>query len=503
MRFGFKSVYVSAVIAAAALFSAPAWADSCTDLASAKIDGAIVTAATNIAAGQFTTPEQIGYGSVTLDVPAFCRVQLTISTATAEVWLPAAWNNKLNGWGNGGELGAIIYLGLYYGMTSGYVSVSSDLGHQSGNDANWAFHHPRLIREFGRTATHDMTLAAKALTQIYYGTAPVHSYFVGGSAGGRQALMEAEKYPTDYDGIASLYPGQDWTHIMAGMISQELKLGGSGSSDAQLSYDQSLALNKAVLDACDGLDGLRDGLIEDPTQCQFDPGVMACSGAHPAPLCLSDVQIAAVRALYQPLRLSSGKLVYPGLPYGSEYEWSCSALHDAFNFPFANSWFQNEVYTPQWDFHTFNPDTDVPYADQLRGSELNGSSPNLDAFHAAGGKLVMAQGQSDAVVVPENTVGYYRDVKKRYGSGTEAFARLFMMPGVGHCATAVGPGSWDIYGVLSNWVEKGVAPDSIIAYQFNSDGSLNRSRPLCPWPKKAHYNGQGDVNDARNFTCKK
>ncbi|MBV9572181.1 MAG: tannase/feruloyl esterase family alpha/beta hydrolase [Alphaproteobacteria bacterium] len=497
----------SACAAAACLVSGfcstPVMADACSDLAAAKLDKGHVTAATSIPAGQFTTPAQIGYDSQTFDVPAFCRVQLKIGTATAEVWLPFAWNGKLTGWGNGGELGAIIYGEMYFGLIGGYVSVASDLGHQSaGNDASWAFNRPRVIREFGVTATHDMTVAAKALAQTYYGSGPLHAYFIGGSAGGRQALMEAERFPTDYDGIASLYPALGWTHLMSGFIAQELKLGGSADGAGQLSYEQTLSLNKAVLNACDGNDGLRDGLIEDPTRCKFDPGVMACAATHYRAACFTDAQVAATRALYEPLRLSSGKIVYRGLAYGSEYEWSCSVLHDAFNFPFANAWFQNEVYTPGWDFHTFNPDVDVPYADELRAHTLNGDSPNLDAFKAAGGKLVIAQGQSDAVVIPENAIDFYRHVRNRYGKGTEAFARLFMMPGAGHCAKAVGPSSWDIFGVLENWAGSGVAPDSILAYQFNDDGSVNRTRPLCPWPKQARYDGHGDVNDARSFTCK-
>jgi feruloyl esterase len=485
------------------LLSAPARADSCSDLGSAKLKGATVTGANSIPAGDFTTPEQIGYPSYTLTVPAFCRVQLTIGTATAEVWLPDAWNSRLSGWGNGGELGAIIYLELYFGVWGGYVSVSSDLGHQStGGDAGWALNRPDLVKEFGKTATHDMTVTAKALAQIYYGAAPVHAYFVGGSAGGRQALMEAERYPADYDGVVSLYPAQGWTHIMSGMISQELKLGGSGSSEAQLSYDQSIALNNAVLAKCDGLDGLRDGLIEDPTQCDFDPGGLSCAVVTSL-YCLSNPQIAAVRQLYQPLRLSSGKIVYRGLPYGSEYEWSCSVLHDAFNLPFANSWFQNEVYSSGWDFHTFDPDVDVPNADRLLASTLNAWSPDLDAFRAVGGKLLIAQGQSDAIVVPENTIDYYRKVRRRYGADTEGFTRLFMIPGSGHCGPPQGPSSWDVFGAIVPWLEQGTAPDSIIAYQYNDDGTVKRTRPLCPWPKLARYSGQGDVNDARNFTCRK
>ena len=494
---------IAGAFALMAIHASDAIADTCSDLASAKLGKATITGATSVPAGEFTTPEQIGYGSQTFTVPAFCRVQLSIETATAEVWLPVAWNGKLTGWGNGGELGAIIYGEMYYGLATGYVSVSSDLGHQSaGNDASWAYNRPDRIREFGYSSTHDMTVAAKELTQLYYGSSPAHSYFIGGSAGGRQALMEAQRFPTDYDGIASLYPGLGWTHLNAGFIAQELELGGSANGTGQLSYEQTLSLNKAVLNACDANDGLRDGLIENPARCKFDPGVMACAVTHYRAACFNNAQIAATRALYEPLRLSSGKIVYRGLAYGSEYEWSCSVLHDAFDFPFANEWFQNEVYAPGWDFHTFNADVDVPYADSLRAHTLNADSPNMDAFEAAGGKLVIAQGQSDAVVVPENTIDYYRHVRKRYGNATQNFVRLFMMPGAGHCAKAVGPSSWDIFAVLENWVVNGIAPDSIVAYQFNDDGSLNRTRPLCPWPQQARYDGHGDVNDAKSFICK-
>lgn len=486
-----------------ALNSAPASADSCSDLSTAQIAGATITGATSIPAGEFTTPNQIGYGSVTLTVPAFCRVQLTIGTATSEVWLPVSWNGKLAGMGNGGELGAIIYPSIDYAILEGYVGVSSDLGHQSGSvDAGWAFNRPDLIEEFGYSATHDMTVAAKTLTQLFYGSAPVHSYFYGGSAGGRQALMEAERFPTDYDGIVSLYPGQGWTHLVSGMIEDELKLGGSGSSPAQLTYAQTLGLNRAVVAACDELDGLKDGLIEDPTKCHFDPGQLQCV-SHILANCLDAGQVAAVRALYQPLRLSSGKMVYEGLPYGSEYEWSCSVMHDAFNFPFANSFFQNEVFNDKsWDFHTFDPDRDVPYADKLLAKTLNASSPDLDAFYAASGKLLMSQGFSDAVVVPLNTTDLYRRIRKRYGQATESFARLFMEPGVGHCAPPQGPSAWDPLVALDIWVESGVAPDSIVAYKTNKDGST-MSRPLCPYPQEARYNGDGDVNKAENFHCAK
>lgn len=488
------------VIALLALTPSSALADACTDLVSVKLDDAKVDAATAIPAGPFTTPAQLAIPPENFTVPAFCRVQLTTrKRAKTEVWLPAAWNQKMAGLGNGGELGAVVFDELYYAILEGYAGVSTDLGHQSyGADASWALNRPDLIKEFGYRATHDMTVAAKALVSAYYGRAPAHTYFYGGSAGGRQALMEAERFPTDYDGIVSLYPALGWTHIASGMIAQELKLGAAG---AQLSADQSLALNAAVLAACDDLDRLHDGIIADPTRCVFDPGTLACAPSKPQAACLSAEQVAAVRALYQPFRLSSGALVYGGLPYGSEYEWSCSVLHEAFNFPFANSWFQNEVFSnPNWDFHTFDPDADVARADALLAGTLDASSPNLDAFRAAGGKLLMAQGQSDAIVVPQNTTDYYAKLLKRYGKGTKLFVRLFMEPGVGHCGAGPGPGAWDPLVTLSSWTEGGTAPDKIVAYKSNSDGST-MSRPLCPYPKQARYIGQGSTNDAANFYC--
>lgn len=485
------------------LFAGSAVADSCSDLSAAHVPGAKVTGAQSIPAGQFTTPAQLAIPPEQLTVPAFCRVQLKIDTATSEVWLPQAWNGKVLGLGNGGELGAIIFDEINYAIWTGYVGVSSDLGHQSTSaDASWALNHRHLIREFGHTATHGMTVAAKALAGLYYGSRPAHSYFFGGSAGGRQALMEAERYPADYDGIVSFYPAQGWTHIASGMIAQELKLGGSASSPAQLTTEQAMDLNRAVLAKCDKRDGLEDGLIADPSKCRFDPATLACSAPHAPATCLSAAQVTAVRALHRPFRLSSGKYVYPGLPYGSEYEWSCSVLHDQFNIQFANSWFQNEVFSdPHWDFHTFDPDIDVPRADKSLAGILNADSPDLDAFKAAGGKLIIAQGQSDAIVVPENTIRFYAKLSKRYGADTQGFARLFMEPGFGHCGPPPGPANWDPIPVIAAWVEDGAAPDSVVAVKDEGGGTPAMSRPLCPYPRQARYTGRGSIYDARNFAC--
>jgi feruloyl esterase len=486
---------------------AAAFADACSNLASAQISGATITATTSIPAGSFTSPQQLGYQSETYTVPAFCRVQLILNPAImTEVWLPATWNGSLAGLGDGGELGAIIYSSLAYAVDEGYAGVSSDLGHESyGADASWALNQPGLIDEFGYSATHDMTVAAKSLIQIYYGTTPTMSLFYGGSAGGRQGLMEAQQYPADYNGIVSLSPAQNWTHITSGMIEQQLNIG-----PAELSAAQATALNAAVVAACDGNDGVIDGIITDPTKCVFDPGTLQCSpnrapGDGGSPTCLTAGQVAAVRALYAPVTFKNGKIVYNGLPPGSEYEWTCSVLNGAFNFPFANSWYQNEVFSnPRWNYQSFNIDKDVHRADKLLANTLNASSPNLDAFKAAGGKLLISQGQADAIVVPLNTIGYYKSVLARYSKATGNFVRLFMEPGVGHCGSPTpGPGAWDPLVALSAWVRTGLAPDSITAYRVDQSGQITMSRPLCPYPKQAIYLGQGDVDDAKNFKCGK
>jgi feruloyl esterase len=488
------------LIASLILAATPAAADSCSALKSAKIAGVKVTAATAIPAGQFTTPQQTGIPSQILQVPAFCRVQLSMKPqALAEVWLPAVWNHKLLGLGNGGELGAIVFTELDYAALTQYVGVSSDLGHQSYSaDASWALGHPELVKDFGYRATHDMTVAAKALTKLFYQSVPQHAYFYGASAGGRQALMEAERYPLDYNGVAALAPAQGWTHIASGMIGQALSLGDTPFTDTEAQL-----LNRAVIAACDGLDGLVDGLITDPTKCHYDPAALACKNPRvPDADCLNPDQVAAAQALYRPLELKSGKIVYGALPYGSEYEWSCSVLGGAFNLPFANSWYQYEVYgNPNWDFHNFDPDVDVPIADNLWSRTLNAWSPNFDAFRKAGGKLLIAQGQADAIVVPHNTTSFFRDVTRRYGADTANFARLFMEPGAGHCAPAQGPNGWDPVTQISTWVETDTAPNFIVAYHYDVNGQVDRSRPLCPYPQEAIYSGQGSIDDYRNFSC--
>ncbi len=491
--------------ALSAPFAAQAAGD-CAALAQQVLPEATITTVESVPAGSFVTPPQISLPSKSLAVPAFCRIALTIApSALTEVWLPETWNGRLEGWGNGGSTGVIMFDALAYAATAGYATVSSDLGHQStGDDFSWANGRPDLVIDFGYRATHMMTVIAKQLATAYYGAAPTRAYFQGNSAGGRQALMEASRYPEDYDGIIAGTPAQNWTRLMAGAVHQSLAIMGDPALSGYPSAGQVNKLAQAVIASCDGLDGLSDGQITDPRACTYDPQALACS-VNPGANCLSAAQVTAIRKLYAPLTNSAGQTLYPGAVRGSEFEWSCSFLGSApytgLTYLLSQSYFQHAVYElPAWDFRSFDADIDVPYSDQKLADTLSGTY-NLDAFRARGGKLLVWHGWSDGLITPLATVDYREALLARYGTATlDGFFRLYMLPAVGHCGS-YGPGNFDPQTAVQNWVEQGVAPQSLNAFQTNALGWVIRGRPVCPYPQKAVYNGNGGVNLPRNFSC--
>jgi pimeloyl-ACP methyl ester carboxylesterase len=499
---------VGACLMVAASLPARAAGD-CAALASLVIDGAIITTVEAVPAGTFTTPAQVSLPSKTYTVPAFCRVALTIApSALTEVWLPAdTWNTLFGGSGNGGSTGVVMFDAMSQSINGGYATVSSDLGHQStGEDVSWANGRPDLVEDFGYRITHSMTVIAKQLILAYYGTPQTRSYFTGYSAGGRQALMEASRYPDDYDGIISGAPAQNWTHLMAGAVWQSLAVLKDASLKSYPSYEQVTALASAVMASCDGLDGLVDNQITDPSACQYDPAALSCATSS-ASTCLSKQQVKAIQTLYKPLKNSAGDKLYPGVIPGSEFEWSCSfvgtAPYNGYSYVLSQEYFQNMVYeTASWDFRSFNADVDVPYSDSKLADTLNGSSADLDAFKARGGKLLVWHGWSDGLITPLATVDYYNALKKRYGKSVlNGFAKLYMVPGFGHCGS-YGPAAFDTLTPLRNWVEQGSEPQSILALQVDGSGAITRTRPLCPYPKQAVYKGLGSINLAKNFSCK-
>ncbi|MDB5972596.1 MAG: Tannase and feruloyl esterase [Hydrocarboniphaga sp.] len=484
-------------------------AGDCAALASLVLEGATISTVEAVPAGTFTTPPQIALPSKTYTVPAFCRVALSIApSALTEVWLPTdTWNTLLGGWGNGGSTGVVMYDAMASSLNGGYATVSSDLGHQStAEDVSWANGRPDLVEDFGYNITHAMTVIAKQLVAAYYGTPQTRAYFGGFSAGGRQALMEASRYPEDYDGINSGAPAQNWTRLMDGLVWQSLAVLGDSSLAAYPSADQVNALAAAVMASCDGLDGLVDGQITDPTACKYDPVALSCDTST-ASTCLSKKQVKAIQTLYKPLKNSAGDKLYPAVIHGSEFEWACSfvgtAPYNGYSYLLSQEYFQNMVYeATSWDFRSFNPDVDVPFADNKLADTLNGSSPNLDAFNARGGKLLLWHGWSDGLITPLATVDYYNALKSRYGKSVlNGFAKLYMVPAFGHCGS-YGPSVFDTLSPLRAWVEQGTEPQAILALQLDSSGAVTRTRPLCPYPKQAVYKGVGNINLAKNFSCK-
>ena len=463
-------------------------------------------------------------------VPAFCRVA-AVSRPSAdseiqfEVWMPASgWNSKFQGVGNGGFAGAIEYGQMGNMVSHGYATASTDTGHHTvGTDASWAAGHPEKTVDFGYRAIHQTAVNARAIIAAFYGQAPARSYFNSCSNGGRQALMEAQRFPDDYDGIVAGAPANYWTHLLANAVWDLQAL--QADQDSYIPPKKLPAIQAAALAACDALDGLKDNLIQNPARCHPDPSTLLCAGAE-TDACLTAPQVAALKKLYAGGRTSDGRQLFPGYAPGGEAEpggWSVwitgpSPSHSLM-YAFGTQFFRNMLYNdPAWDFHSFSADRDTKNADDKLAGALNATSPDLSRFLARGGKLILYHGWSDAAIAPQNTIDYYNSVTAKMGPDkVHSFVRLFMAPGVQHCFSGSGPNMFgqfspgggdpdhDVDAALEQWVEEGVAPETIIATKHAGDlnpaSKVVRTRPLCAYPLTAHYKGTGSVDDAANFTC--
>lgn len=514
---------MKAVLLALAI-SAPLVAADCEKLSTLNIDHTVITIAEVRQPGSFDSP----YGGRPIgNLPSFCRIAGTIKPSSDsdirfEVWLPASgWNGKFQGIGNGGYAGTISYAGLADAVRNNYATASTDTGHQEtrGNHAEWALNHPEKITDFGYRAIHETAVAAKAIITAFYGDAPKRSYFNSCSNGGRQALMEAQRFPGDYDGIIAGAPANYWTHLLSSAVSgtkATLAEAASYIPPAKLP-----AIEAAVLAQCDAKDGVKDGVIENPIACRFDTSVLKCQGTE-SDTCLTVAELAALNAVYGGLRGSNGQPISPGLSPGGEAEqggWASwitgRAPRESEMYSYGTQFFQNMVYSdPSWDFHHFDSDRDVKAADDRQARNLNATDPDLTAFQKRGGKLILYHGWADAAIPATNAINYYQTVQKKMGqSRAEEFVRLYMVPGMEHCGGGAGPNSFgqagvakadpqhDIDAALEAWVEKGQAPSAIIASKPDGKGGASRTRPLCVYPKTAKYKGTGSTDDAANFTC--
>ena len=519
---GLVGLGLLAVAVAAAAASAPSAhpvvvrpvdTTSCDSLADLSLPDTTITAAERIPAGSFTPvggQAEATHAAFKM-LPAFCRVAGVIkpspdSNTRFEVWLPLeGWNQRFQGVGNGGFAGTISYSAMAAALQNGYATASTDTGHEAEagmSTATWALLSPDRIKDFGDRAVHEMTVKSKAVVAQYYGSQPLYSYWIGCSEGGRQGMGEAQKYPTDYDGIVAGAPVFGFTHTQTRTLALQRILREDPS--AFIPGSKLRMLNKAVLSRCDGLDGVQDGVIENPPACPFDPADIQCVGGDAAD-CLTPSQVRLMRAQYSgPRNPRTGELIAPGNSVGFELE-----LGERNDFretppaqpPLPSAFWRYFVFDdPNWDGTTFDFDQDLAFADRKLGAVMNNFDPDLRPFAARGGKLIHYHGWSDPQPSPMNSIAYFNDVQATVGEDTGNFYRLFMIPGMGHCSGGTGTDQFDKMAAIRAWVEEGKAPETLIA-ERRVDGQVVRTRPLCPYPQVATYKGTGDTDDARSFEC--
>jgi feruloyl esterase len=495
-----RCIYSMAIAVTGALIGsgfAAAAQVACENLRAVKVEGMTVTLAENVKAGGEAKYPKLA---------AFCRVTATLrptndSEIRIEVWMPdpAAWNGKYEGTGNGGWGGSIDVGAIASAVARGYTASSSDTGH-TGGSASFAMGHPKKLADFGYRAVHGMTVASKALIAAHYGEGPKLAYFEGCSSGGRQALMEAQRFPEDYDGIVAGAATNNWTKMMFGRIwVGQATLSDPANYIPPAKYPM---IHRAVLAACDAMDGVKDGVLNEPMKCHFDPAVLACKGADGTG-CLTKEQVEAANRIYSPAtNPRTGEVIFPPMERGSELVWARLAGGPQ-PIDLATEYFKYVVFEdPKWDFRTLDFDDDVAKALQQDGGVLNAVNPDLRPFFARGGKLITYQGWTDQQVMPENSINYYKSVVATVGAKADASYRLFMAPGMNHCGGGDGPNKFDILGALEAWREKGNAPDGIVA-SHAAEGKVDRTRPLCAYPEVARYKGSGSTDDAANFACMK
>lgn len=442
-------------------------------------------------------------GGVALtQLPAFCRVVASLTPTTQsdiriEVWLPvAAWNGKLLGVGNGGFSGSIAHAALADGLRRGYAAASTNTGHEGGS-GRFALGQPQKVIDFGYRAVHEMTLAAKQWVRDFNARPARHAYWNGCSAGGRQGMQSAQRYPQDYDGIVAGAPALDWT----GRASSALRVAAAvrEQPDSMLDAAAMGSLHRGALAACDADDGVMDGVISDPPRCRFDPAVLQCAEGQ-ATACLTPSQVAAARAVYSSARNTATGRSITGLYPGSERGWATWA--GAAPFTTAVDHFRYVVNgDANWSPAMFRFERDAARAESQDANTINALDPDLRAFFRRGGKLIQYHGWSDPQISPGVSPQYFDSVVDRLGSlkQVQRSHRLFMVPGMAHCAGGDGADRFDMLAALEDWVERGRAPDSIIAGR-ERNGRIDRTRMLCAYPAVTRYQA-GNPDEATSYRC--
>jgi len=440
------------------------------------------------------------------DLPAFCRVVATLrpssdSAIAVEVWLPAAWNGKYLAVGNGGWAGSIDYREMSDALMKGYATSGTDTGHAGGWGASFALGHPEKLIDFAHRAVHEMAVKTKRIIEAFYGDPARHSYWSSCSTGGRQGLVEAQQFPEDFDGIVAVAPAFSQAHLNIWYIwANRAMLDDPASFIPRTKFS---LIHDAVLQACDAEDGIVDRVLDDPRQCTFDPGVLQCSAGMDQSTCLTPSQVETVRKYYAgPVNPRTLEQVAPGVEPGSELGWSNRGLGPTAS-SLGDTYFKFVVFEDTtWDFRTFDFDRDTARALKIDDGLLAATDPDLTEFAARGGKLMLVHGWSDDAISPRYSIDYYESVADHMGGADQAneFLRLFLAPGMSHCGGGEGPNTFDALPLMERWVEDGTAPDRMIA-SHATNGRIDRTRPLCPYPQVARYRGTGSTDEAANFAC--
>jgi feruloyl esterase len=448
--------------------------------------------------------------------PSICRVSAVTTHPPAgdkvSIWIvipTANWNGRFLGTGGGGFAGGNP-VGLNQPAAQGYAAGATDTGHEGGSGSFALDSNGRLnwqsIRNNAHLGIHEMTVTGKALTQALYGVAPRYAYFNGCSTGGRQGLMEVQRYPQDYNGVVSAAPAINWSRFIPQELWGVVLMNAAGNP---IPACKLAAATSAAIATCDGIDGVKDGVIEDPKRCTYDPKPLVGSSAGECGT-FTEADVNLIRRMWEGPRREDGGFLWYGLPRGADLNALWGSRGDPLRpqaFVISLDWFRYFLtQDPKLDWSTITPAAYERLFDQSVeqfSAVIGTDNPDLTAFRDRGGKAIVWHGWADQLISADGTVDYYTRVQQRMGGPkkTSEFIRLFMAPGVGHCGGGAGPAPSGQLQALLAWVEEGKAPETLPAARRDQSGAVTRSRPLCAYPLVAKYKGSGSTDEAVSFTC--
>ena len=482
---------------AAALVNVASPAATCTDLVQLSSDTVAIAAAEY--RDSATLEQRSGPAS---PLAAHCRVAAVLtpradSRIEMEVWMPAEWNGKFLALGNGGWAGSISFSAMASGLAAGYAVASNDTGH-TGGSAAFAVGQREKVVDFAWRAMHEMTVIAKAVIETFYERPPDLSYFQGCSTGGRQGMMEAQMFPADFDAIIAGAPVNNQLTLNTTQLDSMVRF--LESPELMLSRDKIELVHNGVLAACEVNDGIEDGFLNDPLACGFDPRSLQCESRRDTTSCLTRDEVSSVERAYAGVFSKSGRLLYPGHAKGFELGWRVPAAGSEPTALQTDATRYLVYEDANWDWREFDLERDLALVLDKAGY-IEALDTDLSEFKARGGKILFYHGWNDPGPSPLNTISYYDEVLATMGPDQDDWMRLFLVPGMGHCTGGIGPDQADFLGAIEDWVENGVAPARITASRVRQ-GEVDMTRPLCPYPEVATWDGTSDPNDAESFSCR-